>query len=343
MNRINQSYNICTGELGECMSEPIIYFIIPCFNEEQVLPVTSKLFLQKLLQLIHNHEISNESRLLFVNDGSHDDTWKIIQSLCHMSNHVLGISQSCNRGHQSSLLAGLMEVKEKCDAAISMDCDGQDDISVVSEMIQKYKDGADVVYGVRNDRKNDRLFKRLSAQMYYHLLRKMDDQMIYNHADFRLTSSRVLQVLSDYHEVNLYLRGLFPLIGFQSDICYYERKERIKGSTHYPLSKMIELALDGMFNVGVKPLRWISYLGGCMILFTVCIFAWIIIAKLTNHTVQGWASMLGILSFFSGLQMISTGIISEYLGRIYLEVKRRPRYVISERCGLDYEKKDLSK
>lgn len=319
------------------MDEIVLYFVVPCYNEEAVLPVTSKLFYDKLCKLINDKRISDRSRILFINDGSIDETWNIIKQLVREDYHFIGISQSRNRGQQSSLLAGLMESKDKCDVVISMDCDGQDDIDIVDEMLSKYENGIDVVYGVRNNRETDSLFKRISAQFFYKILQKFDNDNIYNHAEFRLVSKRVLDCLSDYHEVNLYLRGLFPLIGFSSDICYYYRNERISGKTHYSLSSMIELGMNGLFNVGVKPLRCITYLGIFMMLFSVCIVFWILISIMTKSTIQGWASILGVLSFFQGIQLICMGIISEYVGRIYMESKKRPRYIIADRCGDIYE------
>lgn len=314
-------------------SDTILYFVIPCYNEEDVLPITSKIFYEKLMKLIHTRRVSTLSRILFVNDGSTDDTWNLIKRLVKQDKHFIGVSQSRNRGHQSSLLAGLMEAKNKCDVVISMDCDGQDDIESVDEMLWKYENGNDIVYGVRDDRKTDSFFKRTSAQAFYKILKKVDKETIYNHADFRLTSKRVLDVLSDYNEVNLYLRGVFPLIGFQSDICYYQRQERMSGKTHYSLGDMIKLGLNGLFNNGVKPLRWITYLGTAMVLFSIAIVVWIVVCMVQNVTVPGWSSILCVLSFFQGVQLVCLGVISEYVGRIYMEVKHRPRYVISERCG----------
>ena len=329
------------------MQNTVLYFVIPCYNEESVLPMTSKLFYDKLMDLISSECISDDSRILFVNDGSTDATWSIINQLIKQDCHFLGISQSRNRGHQSSLLAGLMEAKDKCDVVISMDCDGQDDINAVDEMLSKYNGGADIVYGVRDDRTTDTWFKRTSAQLFYKVLKRFDKNTIYNHADFRLTSKRVLDVLSDYQEINLYLRGIFPLIGFSSDVCYYHRNERISGKTHYSLSDMIGLGLNGLFNNGVRPLRCITYLGIIMVFFSICIVLWITICMWQGMTVQGWSSILGILSFFQGVQLVCLGVISEYVGRIYMESKHRPRYVISERCcdafGSDISKQERIK
>ena len=321
------------------MKNTVLYFVIPCYNEESVLPISSSNFLNKLNMLITNQRVSDDSRILFVNDGSTDNTWSIIKQLSKQDYHFLGISQSRNRGQQSSLLAGLIEAKDKCDVVITMDCDGQDDIDTVDEMLNKYESGVDIVYGVRDNREKDTWFKRTSAQLFYKILKKFDDNNIYNHADFRLTSKRVLDALSDYQEVNLYLRGLFPIIGFSSDICYYHRDERLSGKTHYSMKDMVGLAMNGLFNTGVKPLRFITYTGVFMMLFSVVIIIWALICSFTGVTVRGWTSLLGILSFFQGIQLICTGIISEYIGRIYMESKHRPRYIISERCGDIYDER----
>lgn len=317
------------------MDIPVLYLVIPCYNEESVLPITSTMFYDNLKRLINKQRISNDSRILYVNDGSTDSTWDIIKALAARDEHFLGISQSRNRGHQSSLLAGLMEVKDVCDIAITIDCDGQDDIRAIDDMIDKYQDGCDIVYGVRDNRDSDSWLKRNTAQMFYKLLHKVDENTIYNHADYRLTSKRVLNVLSEYHEVNLYLRGLFPLIGFKSDVCYYKRRSRIVGKTHYSISKMVGLALNGLVNVGVKPLRMIVYFGMLVSFCSFLVIVWAFIAKFSNVTVPGWSSMLSILSLLGGIQLICLGIIGEYIGNIYMEVKDRPRYIISERT---YEK-----
>ena len=316
---------------GVVMEDTILYLVVPCYNEESVLPITSRMFLDNMKRWIHKKYVSDKSRILYVNDGSTDDTWSIIQSLAKRDEHFLGISQSRNRGHQSSLLAGLMEVKDVCDIAVTIDCDGQDDIRAVDEMIDKYDKGCDIVYGVRSNRDSDSWLKRNTAQAFYKLLHKVDDNTIYNHADYRLTSKRVLQALTEYREVNLYLRGLFPLIGFKSDVCYYERHQRIAGKTHYSISKMVGLAMNGLVNVGVKPLRLIVYLGMSISFFSFLVIIWVFISKFMDNTVPGWSSMLSILSLLGGIQLISLGVIGEYIGNIYMEVKDRPRYIISER------------
>ena len=238
----------------------ILYIIIPCYNEETVLPITSKMFLDKLTSLIQSNTISNSSRILFVNDGSKDKTWEIICNLAKQDEHFIGISQSRNRGHQNAVLAGLMEAKDKCDITISIDCDGQDDINAMDEMVEQYKQGCEIVYGVRSKRDTDTFFKRFTAEGFYKLLNWMGAEVVYNHADYRLVSSRVLKEFANFKEVNLFLRGMFPLVGFKSTSVYYERHERIAGESHYPLSKMLALAFDGITSLSVKPIRIITAL-----------------------------------------------------------------------------------
>lgn len=317
------------------MNNLTLYIVIPCYNEESVLPITSKQFLSKLNNLINKGTISDNSKILFINDGSTDSTWDIIKILSRQDNHFIGISQSRNRGHQSSLLAGLMEAKDKADIVISIDCDGQDDINAIDKMIQEYKNGNDIVYGVRNNRESDTWFKRNTAQIFYKILNKLGAETIYNHADYRLTSSRVLHELANYNEVNLYLRGLFPLIGFKSTTVEYKRNERLAGKTHYSFNKMMTLAIDGITSLSIKPLRIITISGCIVSLISFMVVLWIIIGLVMGTTIQGWASTLGILSFLGGIQMISIGIIGEYIGKIYLEVKNRPRYIISEKTYSD--------
>lgn len=312
---------------GRC----IVYLIIPCYNEEAVLPETSGIFLEKILTLVKNGKISDESRILFVNDGSKDKTWEIIKNLSSSDRHFIGISQSRNRGHQNAVLAGLMEANEKCDAAISVDCDGQDDINAVDEMIEKYAAGAEIVYGVRSARKTDTFFKRTTAEGFYKVLRWMGAETVFNHADYRLVSSRVLKEFANFKEVNLFLRGLFPLVGFKSDIVYYERHERIAGESHYPLNKMLGLAWNGITSLSVKPLHLIIGLGLLVSALSFVAVIWSVVMQLLGKTVAGWASTTSIIAFLGGVQLLSIGVIGEYVGKIYMEVKHRPRYIISER------------
>ena len=310
---------------------PILYIVIPCYNEQAVLPVTAPLFLEKIKSLAAAGKISEESRVLFVNDGSRDDTWKIIKGLSQEDQHYLGISQSRNRGHQNAVLAGLMEARDRCDITISIDCDGQDDINAMDEMVEKYLEGYDVVYGVRSSRETDSFFKRFTAQSFYKLLSAMGAEVVYNHADYRLMSARVLKEFANFKEVNLYLRGLVPLVGFRSTTVSYSRAERIAGESHYPLKKMLGLAIDGITSLSVKPLQMITGFGifVAVISFLGCL--WALITAICGKAVPGWASMTCIVCFVSGVQLVCLGIIGEYIGKIYLETKERPRYIISER------------
>lgn len=313
------------------MRNTVLYIVVPCYNEEEVIKITSQQLLDKLNELSKLNKISSESRILFVNDGSTDLTWSIILKLARQDKHFIGISQSRNRGHQSSLLAGLMEVKDKADVVISIDCDGQDDLNAINEMIDRYHEGYDIVYGVRKNRESDTWFKRNTAQAFYKILNWLGAETVYNHADYRLTSSRVLKELADYNEVNIYLRGLFPLIGFHSTTVEYDRHERLAGKSHYPLGKMINLAVNGITNLSIKPIRIITTAGILVSIISFFVIIWVLIGLIKGTTVQGWASTLGILSFIGGLQLLSLGIIGEYIGKIYMEVKNRPRYIISDR------------
>ena len=311
--------------------QPILYIVIPCYNEEKVLPITSGMFLEKINTLVAAGKISPESRVLFVNDGSKDNTWNIITQLAAQDEHYIGISQSRNRGHQNAVLAGLMEAKDKCDITISIDCDGQDDINAMDEMVDAYRDGCEVVYGVRSRRDTDTFFKRFTAEGFYHLMNFLGADIVFNHADYRLISSRALQEFANFKEVNIFLRGMVPLVGFKSTSVYYERHERLAGESHYPLKKMLALAFDGITSLSVKPIRFITGLG---LIFSVLSFIgvlWAIIASILGRTVVGWASTMCIVCFMGGIQLLCLGVIGEYIGKIYLETKARPRYIISER------------
>lgn len=320
--------------------KPILYIVIPCYNEEEVLPITSKEFLQKINQLVLEDMISDDSRIMFVNDGSKDKTWDIIKDLSKEDYHYVGISQSRNRGHQNAVLAGLMEAKDKCDITISIDCDGQDDINAMDEMIKAYKNGAEIVYGVRSKRDTDTWFKRATAEGFYRLLNWMGVDAVFNHADYRLMSSRVLGEFSNFQEVNLFLRGMVPLVGFNSTIVYYERHERIAGESHYPLRKMLALAFDGITSLSIKPIRMITLLGFVIAFLSFIGIIWIVIGVFRHQTVHGWASTASLVCFVSGIQLLSLGVIGEYVGKIYLETKKRPRYIISERTyDIDEKKK----
>lgn len=314
--------------------KPILYIIIPCFNEQEVLPITAPEFLQKLMQLIEEDKISKKSRILFVNDGSKDNTWDIIVELANSNEHYMGIAQSRNRGHQNAVLAGLMYVKDLCDITISIDCDGQDDINAMDKMVEAYNnDHCEVVYGVRQKRATDTFFKRFTAETFYKLLRVMGVEVIFNHADYRLLSSRVLQELASFKEVNLFLRGLIPLVGFKHTAVYFDRFERIAGESHYPLSKMIGLALDGITSLSIRPLTLITTLGLFMSILSFLGAVWAVISQINGNTIAGWASTICIVCFMGGIQLICLGVIGEYVGKTYMEVKGRPRYIISDKVG----------
>ena len=311
--------------------QPILYIVIPCYNEEQVLPITCSMFLEKIKSLVQKEKISDDSRILFVNDGSKDKTWEIIKQLAKEDYHYKGISQSRNRGHQNAVLAGLMEAKDVCDITISIDCDGQDDMNAMDAMVDAYLDGCEIVYGVRSRRDTDTFFKRFTAEGFYKVMNWMGAEVVFNHADYRLVSSRVLQEFANYKEVNIFLRGMFPLVGFKSTSVYYERHERIAGESHYPLSKMLALAFDGITSLSVRPLHLITGLGCGIAVLSFIGVIWSVIVALTGHSVAGWASMTSIVCFIGGVQLICLGVLGEYIGKIYMEVKHRPRYIISER------------
>ncbi|MBR5974872.1 MAG: glycosyltransferase family 2 protein [Clostridiales bacterium] len=315
------------------MQKPILYIVIPCYNEEQVLPITAPMFLDTLKSMISDEQISDESRIMFVNDGSKDKTWSTIQNLASDNPYFAGISLSRNRGHQNALLGGLMEAKEHADITISIDCDGQDDIHVMKEMVKQYHDGCEIVYGVRSKRDTDTFFKRFTARSYYKLLKSMGVDVVYDHADYRLVSSRVLREFSNFKEVNLFLRGMFPLVGFKSTSVYYERHERLAGKSHYPFSKSMALAFDGITSLSIKPIRIITGLGTIVSFLSFFMIIYIVIGYFLGNTTPGWASTLSAIGFFSGVQLISLGVIGEYVGKIYMETKARPRYIISEKTS----------
>ena len=311
--------------------KPILYLVIPCFNEEKVLPLTSNLFSEKLRDLIAAEKVHPDSRILFVDDGSRDGTWNVIEELAKESELFTGIALSRNRGHQNALLAGLHEAADKCDITVSIDCDGQDDINAIDKMVEEYANGAEIVYGVRSDRRTDAVFKRSTAQAFYKILSKMGVETVYNHADYRLLSAKVLKELENFGEVNVYLRGMIPLIGFKSTCVPYERKERLAGETHYPLRKMLSLAIDGITSLSVKPIRLITVLGFLIAIISFFGVLWSVVSYFLGMTVAGWASLVTIVCFFSGVQLLSIGVIGEYIGKIYLEAKKRPRFIIEKR------------
>ncbi|MBQ7859294.1 MAG: glycosyltransferase family 2 protein [Faecalibacterium sp.] len=312
-------------------AKPILWIVIPCYNEQQVLPITAPMFLQKITDLAAAGKISDKSRVLFVNDGSKDDTWNIIQKLAAENEHFIGISQSRNRGHQNAVLAGLMEAKDNCDITISIDCDGQDDINVMDEMVNEYLNGCEVVYGVRSKRDTDTFFKRFTAEGFYHLMHWMGAEVVFNHADYRLISAKVLQHFADFKEVNIFLRGMVPLVGFKSTSVYYARAERIAGESHYPLKKMLALAFDGITSLSVKPIRLIALFGTVVSVLSFVGILWAIVMALLGSVVAGWASTVCIVCFMGGIQLLCLGVIGEYIGKIYMETKARPRYIVSHR------------
>lgn len=307
-----------------------VYFVLPCYNEEEVLPETIKRLTAKLMQLIADGKASEDSRMLFVDDGSKDKTWSIISQYSEENKYVGGVKLSRNRGHQNALLSGLMTAKEHCDCAISLDADLQDDIEVLDEFIAKYEQGCEVVYGVRSSRKKDTFFKRSTAQGYYKFMKLLGVDIVYNHADYRLMGSKALDALAEYEEVNLFLRGIVPLIGYRCDYVYYERNERFAGESKYPLKKMLRFAIDGITSFSVKPLKLISNLGIIICVLSFIGFIYALVSLCMGVAVSGWASTICSIWFLGGLQMLCIGIVGTYVGKIYGEVKRRPRYRIEE-------------
>ncbi|MDO5602272.1 MAG: glycosyltransferase family 2 protein [Oscillospiraceae bacterium] len=312
------------------MSVPVLYIVIPCYNEEEVLPVTSGLFLNKLKNMISDGKVAENSRVLFVNDGSKDTTYEIIENLSKQDEHFEGLSLSRNRGHQNALLAGLMTARTRCDITISIDCDGQDDINAMDKMVDEYAAGCDVVYGVRSKRATDTFFKRFTAEGFYKVMKHLGADVVFNHADYRLLSRRALDGLAQFKEVNLFLRGLVPLVGYRYSSVYYERNERMAGKSHYPLKKMLSFAFDGITSLSIKPIRLITSLG-----FLISILSFIgvivtLITKLVGFTVTGWTSLICVICLMGGVQLICLGVIGEYIGKIYNETKHRPRFIISD-------------
>lgn len=318
--------------------KPVLWVVIPCYNEQEVLPVTAPMFLEELTHLIQTKKVSEKSRILFVNDGSKDETWNLIQKLSREDEHYIGISQSRNRGHQNAVLAGLMEAKDVCDITISIDCDGQDDIKAMDQMVDEYLNEYEIVYGVRSKRDTDTFFKRFTAESFYKLLNKMGAEVVYNHADYRLISTRVLQEFSNFEEVNIYLRGMIPLVGFPSTSVYYERHERLAGKSHYPLSKMLSLAFDGITSLSIKPISIITGFGMLVSVIGFIGIIYVVVGACIGNVVAGWASTMCTICFLGGIQLLSIGVIGQYVGKIYLETKHRPRYIISERTWKPYER-----
>ncbi len=310
-----------------------LYLVIPCYNEEAVLPETSKRLREKYDALMAAGKISRDSKIVLVNDGSKDRTWELIRDLHASDPTFRGICLSRNKGHQNALMAGLMTVRHECDAAISMDADLQDDINAIDEMVDRYHEGYEVVYGVRSSRKKDTFFKRTTAQAFYKLMSAMGVDTVYNHADYRLMSSRALDALSEFGEVNLFLRGIVPLVGFKSTTVTYERGERFAGESKYPLKKMLAFAIEGITSMSVRPIRMITTLGILVFVVSIGVLIYSVIRKILGATVEGWAFLAVSIWALGGVQLLSIGVIGEYIGKIYLETKRRPKFIVSEYLG----------
>ncbi len=305
-----------------------LYIVVPCYNEEEVLRETQKRLTGKLGRMIEAKSVSPDSRIMYVDDGSKDKTWSIIEELCDSNKLTRGVKLSRNKGHQNALLAGLMTAKDHCDCAVSMDADLQDDIEVIDEFVKKFSEGCDIVYGVRNDRTSDTSFKRGSAQLFYKLMSFFGVDIVYNHADYRLMSKRALEALSEYGEVNLFLRGIVPQIGYKTATVEYERGERFAGESKYPLKKMLAFAFDGITSFSVKPIRVITTIGLVIFLVSLVMLIYSLIVNAMGNTVWGWTSMIMSVWLLGGLQLMAIGIIGEYVGKTYLETKKRPRYII---------------
>jgi glycosyltransferase involved in cell wall biosynthesis len=317
----------------------VLYLVIPCYNEEKVLPETSRQLKEKLNHLILNEKISPESRIVFVDDGSKDKTWEMISHL-HLQNKIFqGIKLTRNKGHQNALLAGLMTVMDHCDITISLDADLQDDINAIDEMVDKYHEGCDVVYGVRSARKKDTVFKKITAEGFYKLINSMGAEIVYNHADYRLMSRKALEGLQSFEEVNLFLRGVVPMIGYKSDKVYYERKERFAGESKYPLKKMLAFAWEGITSLSTKPIKFISLLGGLIFIISIIMLVYSLVRHFMGETETGWTSMILSIWSLGGLQLLAIGIIGEYIGKVYLETKKRPKFIVEKYLSDESEKK----
>ncbi|MEG0691606.1 MAG: glycosyltransferase family 2 protein [Oscillospiraceae bacterium] len=307
-----------------------LYIVMPCYNEEEVLLETAKQVKLKITSLISSEKIASNSRILFVDDGSKDKTWSIIEQLCQSDELFAGIKLAHNKGHQNALLAGLMTAKEKCHMAISMDADLQDDINAIDKMIEEYQGGSDIVYGVRSSRKKDTFFKRTTAQSFYKVMKSLGVDVIYNHADYRLMSRRALEGLAQYKEVNLFLRGIVPLIGYRYSIVEYERGERFAGESKYPLKKMLSFALDGITSFSVKPIRIITSVGFIIFIISIIALVYSLVVKFFGSTDTGWTSLICSIWMIGGIQLLSIGVIGEYVGKIYFETKARPKFIIEK-------------
>ncbi len=307
-----------------------LYLVIPCYNEQEVLHETARQLKEKMESLKSRNMISDKSRIVFVNDGSKDNTWQIIEEL-HQSDSIFrGIKLSRNKGHQNALMAGLMTVKNECDAAISLDADLQDDINAIDAMVEKFSEGCDIVYGVRSARKTDTFFKKFTAESFYKIMEKMGVEVTYNHADYRLMSKRALDALEQFKEVNLFLRGIVPMIGYKTDCVYYERKERFAGESKYPLKKMIAFAMEGITSLSIKPIGMITALGVGIFTISIIMLIYFLVRHFIGQTVEGWTSLAVSVWAIGGLQLLAIGIIGEYIGKIYLETKARPKFIIEK-------------
>jgi len=314
----------------EKSKKPILNLVIPCYNEEEALPYTEKELNKKMKQLIDDELISKDSKVVLVNDGSEDNTWEVIEKLHNKNNMYVGIKLSRNKGHQNALLAGLMYAKDNSDISISMDADLQDDINVIDKMIEEYNNGSEVVYGVRSSRKKDTFFKKFTAEGFYKFMKLMGVDIVFNHADCRLMSKKALEGLSEFSEVNLFLRGIVPQVGYKSSIAYYERNERVAGESKYPLKKMLSFAIDGITSFSVKPLKLITTLGFITTILSFIILIYSLIVKAIGNTVEGWTFIICSIWLIGGIQMLCLGIIGEYIGKIYNETKARPRYIVEK-------------
>ncbi len=311
----------------------VLYLVVPCYNEEETLPTTKDALTKLLEDMIKRDRISSKSRIVFVNDGSKDNTWSLIEKYSEENTLIKGIKLSRNKGHQNALLAGLMTVKDECDCAVSLDADLQDDIGAVEKMLEKYEDGCEIVYGVRSKREKDTLFKRATAQGFYKFMRFMGAEVVYDHADYRLMSRRALCELENFKEVNLFLRGIVPMIGFKTDTVLYERGIREHGESKYPLKKMLSFAIDGITSLSVKPIRFITTLGILLLVASVGMLIYSLVRHFMGHTVLGWTSLIVSIWAIGGLQLFAIGIVGEYIGKIYLETKERPRFIIEKYVG----------
>ena len=312
------------------METKTLYILAPCYNEEAVLPITSKIFLDKLNSLIDGGKISAQSRVVFVDDGSKDKTWEIIESLHELDQKFVGVKLSRNRGHQNALLGGMSTVVNDCDMIVTIDADAQDDVNAIDKMVDDYYSGSEIVYGVRASRETDTFFKRTTAQGFYKFMSMMGVETVYNHADFRLMSSRAVKALLDFKEVNLFLRGMVPLVGFKSSSVTYDRAPRVAGESKYPLKKMLAFAFDGITSFSIKPIRVITFLGGITLFLSLIFAIYALVSFFVNKTVPGWTSTVLSIWFFGSLQLLAIGVVGEYIGKIYLETKSRPRFFIEK-------------